>query len=206
MTDLTFLTPEPDPTAIEKPPRKCRHPRDRRVPIFVGPPPTKQYGWLCQSCGHAGSGLSVRRGKSARRLGGDQERRIERVYGPTKIGERGDPVDHLGRQWKWQSKATRAEVPKWLARITEPTPHDVPAAIANAWNAMAGLYGDRAPVVIRSYVRQGAKTRDWLFIDAHDGVREFGYDTLPYVTGWWVIPGDWWLDHFGRDEQEGADR
>ena len=191
MTDDLF-TPLTAPNPAAPGPRKCR----RHMWMIE-----QQTGHTyCHLCGHHRDEARVRRGKSSRRLGGDQERRIERVYGPVKIGERGDPVDHIGRVWRWQSKATRALPPKWLAAIDKPTRHDVTAAIGAAWNRMTGLYGGRRSVVIRSFVSRGIRTRDWLFIDAHDGVAEFGYDTLPYVTGWWVVPGDWWLDHFGRDE------
>lgn len=143
--------------------------------------------------------VKARRGKSARRLGTDQERRIERVYGPTKIGERGDPVDHIGRVWKWQAKATRAAPPLWLARITEPAQvSPVPLTVSIPWGRMEAHYLDRRPVVIRSYVHVGTRTRDWLFVGERDAQDYLG---LPFERfGWWVIPGDWWLDHFGRDE------
>ena len=189
--------PDPIPT-----PRKCRHIRTWRT--FHSDAVQPAHGPLqghsdCGQCGKCMDPAMTKRGRSSDRLGKDQERRIQAVYGPQKIGQRGDAVDHIGRVWRWQSKATRALPPKWLAAIDGPTHHDVTASIAAAWNAMTGLYGTRRSVVIRSFVSRGIRTRDWLFLDAHDGVAEFGYDTLPYVTGWWVIPGDWWLDHFGRD-------
>lgn len=193
--DLPFTQPtgsDPVPT-----PRKCsRHDWVRGEQDRPGPDLT-----VCARCGHRKDLARMRRGKSSRRLGGDQERRIERVYGPTKIGERGDPVDHIGRVWRWQAKATRALPPRWLASINLPTPRDPPSSVADAWNRMSGLYGTRRSVVIRSYVSRGIRTRDWLFVGAEDAVAEFGA-VIPYFTGWWVIPGDWWLDHFGSDVDE----
>jgi len=190
MTDDDLFVPL-TPSNPAATPRKCRRHE------WVRPAWQPEEAW-CARCGKLRDEASVRRGKSSRRLGSDQERRIERVYGPTKIGERGDPVDHLGAVWKWQSKATRSLPPKWLATIDEPVFRpDLPHFITRPLYAMHGLYGDRSGVVIRSYVHAGTRTRDWLFIRSEDALRWFGLGGL----GWWVIPGGWWLDHYGRDEE-----
>ena len=143
--------------------------------------------------------VKARRGKSADRLGKDQERRIERVYGPRKVGEYGDAVDHLGRDFKWQAKATRKLPPKWLAAITEPTRIDgVPESIRRPYEHMASIGGDRYPLVIRSYVRHGVPTRDWMFVSAwHWGtLHNFPATT---ILGWVVIPGADFLEIHGPD-------
>lgn len=148
---------------------------------------------ICARCGIVRDTAKSRRGASSRRLGGNQERRIERVYGPRKVGEFGDPVDHLGVTWKWQSKATRADPPAWLAAILEPTHRaKLPTYITDPMQRMNGIANHLRPVVIRSFVHQGKPVRDWMFISAVDyGDRRAGY---------YAIPGDSWLALYGRDE------
>ena len=174
-------------------------------------PPSEQYG-VCYRCGAVRDPAASRRGMSARRLGGDQERRIERVYGPRKVGEYGDACDHLGRDFKWQSKATRSLPPKWLAAITEiPTWRGlVPKSILDPMVHMTGIGGTRRPLVIRSYVRQGVATRDWLFVTAADWARLHGLGSWRGTEGWLVsmllvgylvIPGDYFLEIHGRDSE-----
>jgi hypothetical protein len=107
-----------------------------------------------------------RRGRSSDRLGKDQERRIERVYGPRKVGEFGDAVDHLGRDFKWQSKATRQPIPIWLADLAEHS--RLPVSITDPMRKMEPLGGTRRPLVIRSYVRHGVPTRDYIFVRFRD--------------------------------------
>lgn len=202
MTTLDDYWPPPavDDMALERESKVCRHPRYARIRTPLGV--------RCEPCGHVFDDAVIRRGRSARRLGGDQERRIEKVYGPVKIGERGDAVDHIGRVWRWQSKATRTLPARWLATIDTPTPRPaIPAALMAAHAGMAGLYGGRRSVVIRSFVSRGIRTRDWLFVHASDAYQEFRIPDGGYVIPWsvkdpgyYVIPGDWWLDHFGRDE------
>lgn len=153
LDDLPFDLPEADATRPERASRKCR----RHGPWIVANGITS-----CDRCGHVQDPVAARRGRSSRRLGSDQERRIERVYGPTKIGERGDPVDHLGRLGKWQSKATRGAVPRWLA---------------DPMRKMAGLYGDRVPLLILSFVRQGLPTEDYVVVSGRDWLALHGRDS-----------------------------
>lgn len=184
--------------ALECAPRKCGHPRDRRVQREDG-------SIACSRCNAVLDTARLRRGKRSDRLGKDNERRIQRVYGPTKIGQRGDAVDHIGRIWRWQSKASRNPPAGWLALIDRPTERTPPNSVlvALAKMELGDLYGPRRSVVIRSFVRAGGRaegrTRDWLFVHADDASAELGLTPARY-PGWWVIPGDWWLDHFGRDE------
>lgn len=115
----------------------------------------------CRRCHHVQDAARVRAGRSARRLGGDQERRIERVYGPMKVGERGDAVDHIGTICKWQSKATRTAPPGWIS-----------GPIAR----MDGLYGDRLPVLILSFVRPGVPVEDYVLMRGSDWLALHGRD------------------------------
>lgn len=158
LDDLPFYPPETPANPAAPAPRKCRRHEWVRGDGYTALETTL----TCDRCGHVQDRSRVRRGKSSRRLGGDQERRIERVYGPTKIGERGDPVDHLGKLGKWQSKATRGPVPRWLA---------------DPMTKMAGLYGGRIPLLILSYVRQGVPTEDYIVISGRDWLDLHGRDT-----------------------------
>ena len=171
MTDDLF-TPLTAPNPAAPGPRKCRRHEwfatlvnDLGVvtatAIHAGERDYRE-GHACRRCGALRNPVAVRRGKSSRRLGGDQERRIERVYGPTKIGERGDPVDHLGRLGKWQSKATRNAVPRWLA---------------DPMRKMAGLYGDRIPLLILSFVKPGVTPEDYIVIAGRDWLALHGRDS-----------------------------
>ncbi len=207
MTDDLFPAPDgPRPGAA--PARRCRrHEWAPGEPVAVGDG-IAVARTVCRRCGRPRSAEASRRGANSRRLGGDQERRIERVYGPTKIGERGDPVDHLGRTWKWQSKATRSLPSRWIAAISDaPLFMDaLPGYLRVPMERMGGLYGNRCPVVVRSFVRQGVRTRDWMFVRGWDAGEWLG---LPRRVGYYAVPGDWWLDRFGRDEEsarcEGGD-
>jgi hypothetical protein len=208
LDELDLFSPPLDEGRIVRTPRKHRH-------VWIGitgallfngtPLDDIRTVWKCSRCGRLRDETRARRGKSARRLGGDQERRIERVYGPVKRGEYGDAVDHVGAVWRWQSKATRSLPPRWLAAIDVPQPRDVlPVSIERAHAGMAGLFDPRRSVVIRSFIRNGGlaagRTRDWLFVGYLDAEAELGAPRRLPPAPWWVIPGDWWLDHFGRDE------
>jgi hypothetical protein len=123
-------------------------------------------GWVCFYCGARRDPAASRRGRSADRLGKDQERRIERVYGPRKRGQYGDAVDHLGVTFKWQAKSTRGPVPLWLADLSEHS--RIPVSITSAMSRMADVFTDHLPLVIRSYVRHGVPTRDYVFVRFRD--------------------------------------
>ncbi len=199
--DLPFSYPDAvGPTLPDKgdrtlvyTPRKHRHAWNG-MKYDGGAAPSYAY---CTRCGKIKDEATTRRGKSARRLGSDQERRIERRYGPRKIGEYGDAVDHIGRDWKWQSKATRRDPPLWLAKIAQPTYlPKLPLSITRPLDGMAAIYLDHQPVVIRSYVRQGMPTRDWLFVGLAD------VEWFNGRRGYMVYPGSVWLDTFGKDTPE----
>jgi hypothetical protein len=165
----------------------------------------------CANCDRLRERESSRRGRSSARLGKDQERRIERIYGPRKVGEYGDAVDHLGRDFKWQAKASRQDPPLWLAAIAAPTWRPiVPKSIREPMAHMAGIGGMRRALVIRSYVHHGLPVRDWLFIVGLDWFRLHGTASIPgfggFVIpggayGYVVIPGAAFLEMHGRDEE-----
>jgi hypothetical protein len=135
------------------------------MPPVVGPEAHRWHfgadGPICRRCGAVRNPDAARRGKSARRLGGDQERAFEREHGPTKIGERGDPVDHLGAFGKYQVKSTRSAVPARLRVI----------------DRMDGLYGDRTPILVQRFVHQGRKTETYLTLRLRDWQALHGRDT-----------------------------
>ena len=177
-----------------------------------GKPRCRRHDWYanaCRRCGVMENPVTVRRGKSSARLGKDQERRIERVYGPRKVGEYGDAVDHLGRDFKWQAKATRKAPPLWLAAIDAPTWRPiVPKSVLDPMAHMTGIGGTLRPLVIRSYVHQGVSTRDWIFVVGIDWFRLYGTASIPgfggFVIpggdfGYVVMPGSAFLDLHGPD-------
>ena len=154
--------------------------------------------WVrCDRCGIAKDDVRSRRGTSARRLGGDQERRIERVYGPRKVGEHGDAIDLLGRDFAWQSKATRQPPAAWLSGVDSAgLRFAAPALVRESVAAMLPLLAHRLPLVIVSHVHQGRETRDWIWVRADDWHRLHGGGVR---EGWLVMSGDWFLAVNGRD-------
>ena len=111
-------------------------------------------------CGAVQDEVTHKRGKAARRLGVDQERAFEREHGPEKIGERGDPVDHIGTFGKYQVKSTRGPVTRMLRNI----------------DRMDGIYLDRVPVLIQRFVRQGVRTETFVTLRLSDWQALHGRD------------------------------
>jgi len=214
LADLPFTYPsQPTSNGATGRPKCKRHDWVTCGPDYLPESPygaPEDYGReRCHFCGVFRDPVASRRGRSASRLGKDQERRIERVYGPRKVGEFGDAVDHLGRDWKWQAKSTRSLPPKWLAAITEPTWRPVlPKSILGPMAHMEGIGGARRPLVIRSYVRRGGlaegRTQDWLFVTAYAWA-EFHERNFPMghlaPIGFLVIPGADFLEIHGRDSE-----
>jgi hypothetical protein len=156
--------------------------------------------WSVCPCGAHRDLAAPRRGRSADRLGKDQERRIERVYGPRKIGEYGDSIDLLGRDFAWQSKATRSDPPEWLAAVDAPVLRHPTALVATAADAMRPILGTRMPLVIQSFVSHGRPTRDRIWVRAIDWWRMHGA-TKPHETAWIVMSGETFLEIHGTDEE-----
>jgi hypothetical protein len=196
-TALASTSPEPTTSVTTATVRKCRRHRWTWVvwsehPAFVGE------GYYCEGCRHPKNEARSRRGKSARRFGQDQERRIERVYGPRKVGEYGDAIDLLGSTFKWQSKATHAAPPLWLVSVEGPSARKPSVTVLGASDAMLPLRPDLAPLVITSYVSPRG-TRDWIWVRWYEWMRLHGHHT----TGleWLVMSGAYFLDVHGRDEE-----
>jgi hypothetical protein len=162
--------------------------------------PVLDPGATCLRCGRERDEAKVTRGKSARRLGSDQERRIERVYGPRKVGEYGDAIDLIGRDFMWQSKSTRGDVPKW-ARAVQSNRWIRPFGwIVEPIEAMERLRSDRWPLLIWSWVHAGTRPLDiivtrfppWAALHHHpnDG---------PWEDGFMAMTGAYFLDVHGKD-------
>lgn len=102
--------PDPIPSG-----RKCRHPRDQRIPGAVIEGTSKRAGWRCDSCGHVSDATRGRRGKQSRNYGNRAELAVARTYGGTKIGHAGGPVDVRGTDWNTQVKTHRRKPPtEWV--------------------------------------------------------------------------------------------
>lgn len=195
MDDLPFTYPDVTPPMSVAKAKPCRHPRDARR-TFEG-------GVACGRCGREIDPARARQGKSSRRLGADQERRIERVYGPVKRGEYGDAVDHIGVEFKWQSKATRGAAPLWMAAVTEATWMDwnkTPRWIRQAIHAMTPIFVELHPLVIRSFVKQGTRTRDYIFVLSRTW--EALYGGKHGLPGVYAMTGKHFLEMHGRDSDE----
>jgi hypothetical protein len=138
-------------------------------------------------------------GKSSRRLGNDNERRLERLYGPTKVGEYGDPVDLIGKDWVWQAKASRGAPPLWLSAVDAWTGRlAIPTGWEATFRAMEPIRRDRAPLLIRSYVRSGVPTRDWIVVRSSDWADLHGISSgMP----WLVMTGAEFLAINGTDSR-----
>lgn len=178
---------------------------------FDVPPTTTEMeagDWLrhCR-CGRREHPEATAKARSSVRLGKDQERRIERVYGPTKVGERGGAVDLIGRDFKWQSKATRGPVPKYLAKLDGWGAIEAYAWILDPFWLMldvpkrADLYPELAPLLIRSFVHVGLPVRDYIIVRAEDWVVLHGERLAPMFA---VMTGAYFLEVHGKDtRQEG---
>lgn len=203
-----MTTPRPDALLAEHPPepgsavslvapvRKCRRHEwyTEAATVVVNGEPIPPRTW-CIRCGTHRDDTRSRLGKSSSRLGKDQERRIERVYGPRKVGEYGDAIDLLGRDFAWQSKATRSAMPAWLAAVDEPLERLPPAIVLVSARAMVPILGTRYPLVIQSWVRHGVPTRDRIWVRGevwsalHGGA----------WRGWLVMSGEHFLRVHGSD-------
>jgi hypothetical protein len=135
---------------------------------------------------------------SSRRLGGDQERRIEKVYGPRKVGQFGDAIDLIGRDFLWQSKASRAAPPVWLSGVSpEAQRAHIPSGWLTCFTAIDRLRKGKPPLLIRSYVRSGVPTKDWIVVRSADWSDLHGGD---WLTPYTVMTGHHFLRVHGRDE------
>ena len=161
------------------------------------------HAWTVCTCGAHRDLDAPRRGRSARRFGSDQERRIERVYGPRKVGEHGDAIDLIGRDFVWQSKATHDDPPAWLASVDGPVIRVAPSLVVACARAMLPIADGRAPLVIQTFVRSDGpkyqRTRDWIWVRALDWMNLHG-GLATGDTDWVVMRGATFLAIHGRDE------
>lgn len=158
MTDDLF-TPLTGPTRNGAGPRKCR--RHEWVAITANAEAAFA-GWVyCARCGKVRDEARTKRGRSSRRLGNDQERRAEKVYGWEKIGERGGPDDLRGTLMKVQQKATRSAPPKRWTDI---------------FAALDRVNDGRTPAILLSFVRAGVPTEDFVVVRGKDWIALHGKD------------------------------
>ena len=151
------------------------------------------------------------------RLGKDNERRLAKWYGWRKVGQFSDAVDLLGADIKVQSKATRHHIPAALADMTY-GPGAVyrmdiaPVYVTEPLGKMAGLYPDRIPVLVRSFIHRGRPTRDFVYLSArhwyalHGTFDEVNEGLCETAKGYVVMTGVQWLDIHGRETLNPPDR
>ena len=154
--ELPFTTSEDDwPPPIEREPRKCYRHR------WAGSYAETGTVWTCRVCGAIRDEAKARRGKSSRRLGHDGERRSERRYGWTKVGEFGGITDLQGTLAVVQQKTSRRPAPpKWRG----------------IFSALEGRAGGRIPLILLSFVHQGVDTDDYIVIRGRDWLALHGLD------------------------------
>lgn len=111
MTLEDFWDGEPDPTAIEREPRKCRRHRwalfhVEGVVLMDGVYEGRSFP-RCERCGKFQDAAASRRGRSSLRAGKDAERAIAKAYpGGRRTGQFGGPDDvTVGELFVVQSKA-----------------------------------------------------------------------------------------------------
>ena len=150
-------------------------------------------------CGQVQRPETTRKARSSVRLGKDQERRIEKVYGPLKVGERGDAIDLLGHDFKWQSKATRGLIPRYLSSIDAWSGVQTRAWMRRPLRAMEPLHRDLRPLLIRSYVHVGLPVKDYIIVRSSDWAELHGGPTP--LTELVCLTGHEFLALHGRDER-----
>jgi len=151
----------------------------------------------CRTCGAIKDDVKSRRGKTARRSGHDNERRLERLFGATKVGEFGTAVDLLGRDFCWQAKHSHGEAPSWTRDLHEPRLVTGDATVRAYATAMAPHLAGRAPLVVRSWATTRTVDRIWVPAAAWSQL----HGTPPDASGrWLVMSGEWFLEVHGRDE------
>ncbi len=85
LDDLDLFSRPSADAVMEQPPRKCRHPRDRRYPT--------PDGWECRGCGHTASRAAIRAGRNSRKRGNAAELSAAKRIGGRKMGPLGLPWD-----------------------------------------------------------------------------------------------------------------
>lgn len=154
MTDLTDYWPPAEPREVLTP-RRHRH-------VWVAHRAGDELvEYRCKLCSVLRDETKARRGKSSRRLGHDGERRSEKRYGWTKVGEFGGVTDLQGTLAIVQQKTSRrAAPPKWQA----------------IFRSLEARAGGRIPLILLSFVRQGVDPDDFIVIRGRDWLNLHGRD------------------------------
>jgi hypothetical protein len=159
--DDAALWPPPDPSVIEREPRKCRRHEWLREIVVASGDGTSLVRFVCRRCGKPKDEGLARRGKSSRRLGNDGERRSEKRYGWAKVGEFGGITDLQGTLAIVQQKTSRrAPPPAWMS----------------IFRALEARAGGRIPLILLSFVKQGVDTEDFIVIRGRDWIQLHGLD------------------------------
>lgn len=154
---LAAHPPEPEAAISTATPRRCRR-HEWALALGGG---VDDYEVACSRCGRPKDVARSRRGRSSRRLGGDQERRAERRYGWTKIGERGEKTDLRGRLFKVQQKSTRRAPP---------------ALVRDAFAGLDATRDGRVPLLLLTFVRPGVPAQDYVVVRGSDWLELHGRD------------------------------
>jgi hypothetical protein len=174
---LDAAWPPPDPAVVEREPRKCRRHEWSAPGMYVSKavvtertedgysghyvPLDAEPTVRCLRCGKVRDIVRARRGKSSRRLGHDGERRSEKRYGWTKVGEFGGITDLQGTLAIVQQKTSRrAPPPAWMS----------------IFRALEARAGGRIPLILLSFVKQGVDTEDFVVIRGRDWIALHGRD------------------------------
>lgn len=141
-------------------PRKCRRhqwePTDRQTYTPEGAPRTL---WACARCGSPKDETRSRRGKASRDYGNRAELKVARLYGGTKVGHHGGPVDVRGREFNTQVKTHRR----------------LPPAEWRSVFAALEASTDRLPRLLLRFVHDGGPT-DYVVVPGKAWLDWFGRD------------------------------
>ena len=119
-------------------------------------------------------------------------------HGPRKVGEYGDAIDLIGRTWAWQSKATRAPLPRWVSKLDDWAAIEAHRWITDPIDHMEPIRRDLRPLLIRSWIRPGVRPVDIIIVRVVDWAEEHG---CPVPMGeYMAMTGAHFLDCHGRDE------
>lgn len=165
--DAALAQHPPDPETARSVVRSDRRCARHRWQSAVWPEVTR-----CRLCGARKDETLSRQGRSSARLGKDQERRAERRYGWTKIGERGEKTDLRGRLFKVQQKSSRRQPP---------------ALVRDTFAGLDATRDGRVPLLLLTFVRPGVPADDYIVIRGSDWLDLHGQDreepTWDPVTG-----------------------
>jgi hypothetical protein len=170
-----FWDGEPDPTAIEREPRKCRRHRWTRISLpaemgTFGQPLNFQPSGkeVCFNCGRERDEALARRGKQSRNYGNRAELKVARAYGGEKIGHAGGPVDVRGAQFNVQVKTHR---------------RPPPAEWRKAFAAMSASRERIPRLLLRFVMPGGVPPDDYFVIRGSDWLAWFGKDEEARADG-----------------------